>query len=135
MRSLGDELNRWFSPSAFGCASSLCSPTDESTEFELVDSGNALHLSAKVPGLAHDDLELTATSDLLTLRGKRRLAVPEGYTVRHRERRGYEFERSFRLPTRIDSERIDAQLTNGILTVTLSKAAASQPRHITVRAS
>lgn len=103
--------------------------------FELKDTGPQLALSANLPGLKDDDLELTVTAEQLSLRGERKISVPEGFSARRQERHSYAFNRSFRLPVRIDPEKVEAKLVNGILTVTLPKAAENKPRNITVHAA
>jgi len=104
-------------------------------DFELTDQGPQLKLSASVPGIERDSLELKLTADRLELRGGRKLTIPEGYQARHRERQSYLFERTYRLPVEIDPDKAEASLVNGVLTITLRKAEAAKPRSITVRCS
>jgi HSP20 family protein len=99
------------------------------------DTGAALVLEAEVPGLTEKDVQLTLTQDTLTLAGERKVEVPEGYAVQRRERGAQKFSRSFALPTKVDVERAGAEVKNGVLTVTLPKAAEARPRQIAVRAS
>lgn len=99
----------------------------------LDDKGGAFELRLEVPGLEEKDLELSADGSTVTLKGERKDAVPEGYSVHRKERSGYRFARSFTLPTKVDAEHIEASLKNGVLTVTLPKAKEAQPRRISVR--
>lgn len=101
----------------------------------LADNGAAFVVSAELPGLAQKDLDLQVTSTTVTLRGERKAEAPQGYTVHRSERSGYRFARSFEVPSKIDPDKVEATLVNGVLTVTLPKAAEAQPKQITVKAS
>jgi HSP20 family protein len=101
----------------------------------LRDTGGELVLEADVPGLADKDITLTVAQDTVTLVGERKLDVPEGYAVQRRERAPHRFSRSFALPSKVDAERVSASVKNGVLTVTLPKAADSRPRQIQIKAS
>ena len=102
---------------------------------QLHDTGTALVVSAELPGVKDNDLELTVNEDTLTLKGERKDTAPEGYSVHRKERGALRFSRSFQLPVKIDSSKAEAKLVNGILTLTLPKAAEAQPKRITVKAS
>jgi HSP20 family protein len=102
---------------------------------ELRDAGAELVLEAEVPGLSDKDITLTVTQDTLGLAGERKADAPEGYAVHRRERGQQRFSRSFALPTKVDVERVAATVKNGVLTVTLPKAAESRPRQIAVKAA
>ena len=101
----------------------------------LEDNGSTLVVRADVPGLGEKDVELTLDSSTLTIKGQRGEETPEGYSAHRKERKAYRFSRSFQLPTKVDSEKTEAVIKNGVLTVTLHKAQEAQPRQISVRAS
>ena len=87
---------------------------------------------AELPGVEKDDLEIQAHRDTLTLRGMRR-PVSEGTEAYHRrERRSGAFTRSIHLPYRIDPDRIEAHLENGVLRLSLARPEEDKPRRITV---
>ena len=67
--------------------------------------------------------------------GSRTVAAPEGYSVHRRERADLKFSRSFALPVRVDWERVDASVVNGLLTVRMHKAPEAQPQQIAAKAS
>jgi len=133
--SLRNELERVFFGQACGGDSACYGATQAASDFEFKDEGSHLRLTASLPGLSEKELELKLTADRVMLRGERRVSVPEGYKVRRNERQSYIVERNVRLPVRIDPDKAEASLVNGVLTVTLPKAEAAQPRSITVRAS
>jgi HSP20 family protein len=100
----------------------------------LGDTGEALVLSAEVPGLTEKDVQITLHQDTVSISGERRLDVPSGYSVHRQERREVGFSRSFMLPCKVSAENASATVKDGILTVTLPKAAEAVPRQIAVNA-
>lgn len=106
-----------------------------SPRINLFDAGSALTLKVEVPGLTEKDIQLTVNQDVVTLAGARKPDAPEGYSVHRQERAPFKFSRSFTLPCRINADATTASLKNGVLTVTLVKAADAQPKQIAVKAS
>lgn len=102
--------------------------------FDVRDDGEAFVLRAELPGIPAKNLELTLTGQVLKLRAARSVDVPEGFVAHRRERGAFDLTRSVSLPTRIDAERVTAEAKDGIVTVTLPKAAEAKPRSITVKA-
>lgn len=99
---------------------------------DLHETAEAYVLTAEVPGLAREDLEIRMRDDRLTLSGTRHeRPVPcEQY---HRVERGYgRFERTFQLPLPIAADRIAADLKDGVLTVVVPKSPEPAPRRIRV---
>jgi HSP20 family protein len=99
----------------------------------VYDTGDSYTLSAQLPGLAPEDVELTITGETLTMRGERKRA--EGVkddSYRRQERPLGRWSRTVTLPDRVDSFQVAAGFANGILTVTMPKAESAKPRHITV---
>jgi len=105
------------------------------SKLRVRDTGEAFELTAPLPGVTEDAVTLTAGDDFITLGAKREVAVPEGYTARRRERTELSWERTFQLPNRIDTTKVEAKLQDGILTVSLPKLAEAKTRTITVRAA
>ena len=101
----------------------------------LLDSGSTFILTAEVPGLSEKDIKLTLNQEVLTISGERKVVPPEGYSAHRQERGSVSFSRSFALPSRVDADRTSASVKNGILTVTLERAADAMPRQIAVNAS
>lgn len=100
----------------------------------LWDEGSSLMLAADLPGVSEKDVKLSVNQDVLTLEGERRVEGPKGYAAHRQERSGFRFARSFTLPCKVDPERAQATVRDGVLTVTLPKAPESQPRQIAVKA-
>lgn len=100
----------------------------------LYDAGDDLVVTADVPGMTAEDINVTVQSEVLAISGERQVTAPEGYSVHRQERPTLTFSRSYSLPCPIDPERATAQVKNGVLTVKLAKAAEVRPRQIEVKA-
>ena len=99
------------------------------------DEGESFVLEAPLPGVKEDDIELSVGEDFVTIKATREPKVPEGYEVRRRERTELGFERSYRLPERVDTSKVDAKLEHGVLKISLPKRAEVKPRKITITTS
>jgi len=98
----------------------------------LFDTGKAFVIKADLPGMTEKEVQISLNHDVLTLAGERKQDGPEGYTVHRKERAASRFSRTFTLPSKVDPEKTSAVLKNGVLTLTLSKAAEAQPKQIAV---
>jgi HSP20 family protein len=101
----------------------------------VFDNGSDLIVTAEVPGLRQEDIELTVLQDVLTLSGERPPEAPDGYSAHRQERASAHFSRTIILPCRVDSERAAASIANGVLRITLPKVPEVKPRSVTVQAS
>ena len=93
----------------------------------------AFHVEAELPGFEEKDVNVTVLGNELRLEGRREEKHEESEKVYHRERYTGEFARVLRFPVDIEESRIEARFKNGLLTITLPKAAAALPRRIEVR--
>jgi HSP20 family protein len=99
---------------------------------DLHETPDQYVVTAELPGLRRDDLEIHMHDGLLTLSGVRReRALPcEQY---HRVERGHgSFSRTFQLPMAVDAEKITADLRDGVLTVICPKTAEPGARRISI---
>jgi HSP20 family protein len=101
----------------------------------LIDAGTKLILTAEVPGLSEKDIKLTLNREVLTLSGERKVETPEGYSAHRQERAAVSFSRSLALPCQVNAESTSASVRDGILTVTIEKAADAMPRQIAIKAA
>jgi len=69
----------------------------------------------------------------LTIKGRRQPAQGEDLAYHRRERGTGEFTRTVTLPAEVDATKVEARLENGVVTVTMPKAATAKPRKITVK--
>jgi HSP20 family protein len=102
---------------------------------DVVEDAEKIVLSADMPGVAQEDVELKVDKDLLTLKGTRKLERPAGEHYRRYERAAGSFERSFKLPPTVSAEKIEASMKDGVLKLTLPKKAEAQPRQIKIISS
>lgn len=100
----------------------------------LRDTGDSLVVKAEVPGLSEKDVEITITGDTVAIRGERKADSPEGYSVHRKERSTYKFSRSFLLPVKVNPEKGQATVKNGVLELVMPKAPEAQPKKIAVTA-
>lgn len=101
----------------------------------LYDAGDRYVLTAPVPGMAPEELDLSITGETLTIRGERKRAdgvADESY--RRQERPFGRWTRAVTLPDRVESGQVSASYAQGVLTVTLPKAESARPRQISVAA-
>jgi len=114
------------------------SPAAESSSWQfpavnIYEGQDEYTLTAELPGMNPDDLDLSITGETLILRGERKRPTDitdESY--RRQERRFGRWTRTLTLPERIDSEKVVAEFTNGVLTVRIPKAEEAKPRQIAV---
>ena len=100
----------------------------------ITEDKDAFYVSAELPGVKSDDLELNVTDNQLTLAGARKISEETADARYHRrEREAGRFSRAVALPGDIDTEKVRARLTDGILTVTVPKAEKSKPRQIAIQ--
>ena len=93
-------------------------------------------IAAEVPGLARENIDLAVEDSHLTIRGQRAEQAAGGGEVIHFHQieRGHgAFSRTFEFASKIDVEAVTADLTNGLLTITLPKAMRPPARKIEVR--
>ena len=100
---------------------------------DVWEDSDKLFVEVDVPGLALDQIEVTVEDNTLTVAGKRQARDLENVVRYCNERGSSEFRRVIQLPTETDSERVDATLKNGVLTITLPKAEAVKPKRIEVK--
>jgi HSP20 family protein len=104
---------------------------------DIVEKGDAYVVVAELPGVSQNDVELSFEQNVLTIHGQKSSLLDPAKDGELRvftaERVSGTFERAIRLPEFVDSERIGAELRDGLLTITIPKAAAAQPRKIEIK--
>ena len=95
-----------------------------------------LAITAEVPGVSSEDIDISVVGDTLTLSGNRKPdELTEGARY-HRQERGHgSFSRSFQLPFSVNVSKVDATFRNGVLTISLPRADEDKPRKITVKSA
>lgn len=95
------------------------------------ETGEAIHLEAEMPGVKKDGLEVTLQGTELTIVGHKSTAEPEG-EPHFRESRPFKYRRVFELDPNIDTDKISAEMDQGVLKLTLPKGEKAKPRKIKV---
>lgn len=102
---------------------------------DLYETSSEFVLTAELPGLSRDDIEIHAEDTRIAIRGSRAAGPSRDIPCEqfHRIERGHgRFSRTFALPEPIDLDAISADLKDGVLTVTIPKAASRPARRIEV---
>lgn len=102
---------------------------------DIVETDEGVTLMLEVPGVAAEDVDVTHEKRVLTIRGKVRPTRPETLRLAYAEYGEGDYERSFTLSDDFDPEKIGAEVSHGLLTVTLPRAPEAQPKKIAVKAS
>ncbi|MGB8623447.1 MAG: Hsp20/alpha crystallin family protein [Paracoccaceae bacterium] len=111
LRTMGSRLAEWIAPAS-----------------EASAGEDAYRITMELPGVAEDDIHLTADEGVVTVKGEKKTSREEsGDTWYFSEREYGAFSRSFRLPPDADAAKVGAALKDGILTITVPKKAPSKP--------
>lgn len=104
---------------------------------DIVEKRDAYVVVAELPGVSQNDVELSFEQNVLTIRGQKSSLLDPAKDGELRvftaERVSGAFERAIRLPEFVDSEKIAAELRDGLLTITIPKATAARPRKIEIK--
>ena len=100
----------------------------------ITEDKDHYYVRAELPGIHARDIELQVHGKSLSIAGERKIAS-EGENVKYhrREREAGKFSRIIDLPSEVNADKADAQMTNGILTITIAKSETAKPRQITVK--
>jgi HSP20 family protein len=94
-------------------------------QMNVSETQNEIRITAELPGVTKQDIDVSLDQDLLTIRGEKRFEQTEGGEKEnfHFVERAYgSFQRCIRLPGPLDPEQVQASFENGVLTITLPKA-------------
>jgi HSP20 family protein len=101
--------------------------------FDVKETKDSFIFKADMPGVDEKDLEITITGDRLLVSGKRESEKQEGNERFFTYERSFgSFSRAFTLPEGVDSEHVQADLKNGVLSLVLPKKPEVQPKRIAV---
>jgi HSP20 family protein len=134
--SLREAMDRLFEesflrPDLFGSGESPAS----ALPLDMYETENDVVVKASVPGVKPEDIQVTVTGDLLTIKGEFKTEEKtEKRNFLRQERRYGSFCRQLGLPSGVDSGKAEASFENGILTLTLPKVEAVKPKTVKVLA-
>lgn len=130
--SVQDEMNRLFNGLAkrrgdYGAGEEWVPAVD------ISETDEGFIVTADVPGITSEDIKITVSNNVLTLRGEKKNVREESKENFHRVERVYgSFERTFSLPSSVDSDNIRASYRNGVLEVKLPKSKEAKPQEIKI---
>jgi HSP20 family protein len=102
--------------------------------FDVSETEGEIIVKAEIPGIKVEDIDITLTDGLLTIKGERKMEKEDKQENYHRiERQFGTFSRSLNLGLKVKADGIDAGYKDGILTVTLPKAEEDKPKKIEVK--
>jgi HSP20 family protein len=107
---------------------------DGALAVDMYETDDAIVVSSAVPGVDPEDIDISVTGDLLTIRGETSAEEEineDNYICR--ERRHGSFSRSLRLPLAVVADKAEAEFENGVLRLTLPKAEEVKPKSIEVK--
>jgi HSP20 family protein len=129
MDRLRREMDRLFSSMGEGLDVAPCYPAVNAWTSE-----NGVVVSAELPGVKPEAIEVSVVNDTLTLSGARQPEdLPEGARYHRRERGCGDFNRSFQLPFPVEANKVEANYENGVLHVFLPRAEADKPKKIEIK--
>jgi HSP20 family protein len=134
MMSLRDAMDRLIAES-FVPMRGEKGATAASLNVDVSEQGDNFVVTAPVPGVAPDDVEITVLGDTLRIRGERRESkeqADDGQRWIMREQQYGMFERSIRLPSSVKPESAKAEFRDGVLSITLPKSEEAKERRIPV---
>ncbi|HVO39775.1 MAG TPA: Hsp20/alpha crystallin family protein [Spirochaetia bacterium] len=132
---LQEEINRLFDmtkvPEPRGIFERSFSPA-----MDVVENPDSFQVMCDLPGIEIQDIEISISGNVLTLKGEKRRGQKAGDPDSFREdtREGM-FQRTIQLPLAVDAGKVEAVLKNGVLTIDLPKREELKPRQISVKAS
>ena len=128
MRRFQSEMNRLFD--GLGA-------TRRATVYPPVNfwvGADSIVMTAELPGLSQDDIDLTVQDTMLTIRGEfRDDDTDDDLTWHRRERPKGMFSRSIELPFRIDGDQVDARFEHGVLSVEMQRPEDEKPKRIEIK--
>jgi len=121
----------------YGALSGASPPMPSAGVFPLInvtEDKENYYVRAELPGIKSDELDIQVTAEGISISGERKIPV-EGNNVKYhrREREAGKFSRLINLSDDIDVDKVNAELENGILTMTIPKAEKTKPRQIAVK--
>ena len=121
------ELDRWTEQALAGTRSMRTMP------MEALRRGDRFLVALDLPGVSQDDVDVTVERNVVTVRASRAPLAQEGDEVIVDERPHGEFSRQLFLGDNLDTTKLAADLTDGVLTLEIPVSEASKPRKISLR--
>lgn len=102
-------------------------------QVDVIEDPNGITLYADLPGVAKDKLDIRVEGDTLMIDAELTLQLPAEMEASHAEVQRKAYRRAFTLSRELDPEKVAAEFSQGVLRLTIPKAAHAQPRRISVQ--
>ena len=102
---------------------------------DIYETDDDIIVVADMPGIDESTIDVTVEKNVLSISGYPEIERPDGYSLAYEEYKTGDYVRSFTLSDQIDQEHIEATVKNGVLRLTLPKAAPAKAKRIEVRAA
>jgi HSP20 family protein len=99
---------------------------------DLFKNGEDTVLIAEIPGVKKEEIKIEVKNNLFRISGERNIEYPEDSSAHRLERRNRKFDRTIKLPIKVDAEKIKAEYQDGVLVVVLPRAESDKPKLIKV---
>jgi HSP20 family molecular chaperone IbpA len=100
---------------------------------DVIEDATGITLYADLPGVAKDKLNVNVEGDTLSIEAELALVVPQGMTASHAEVQLTRYRRAFTLSKELDTGKVGAEFSQGVLRLRIPKAEHAQPRRIEVQ--
>jgi HSP20 family protein len=130
MNRLEGLFDRLFDESVFGFSPRV---GETAVPISLWHDEDHVYVEADLPGMSEQDVEVTVHRGVLYIRGERKFE--EGRRYLYDGRNWGRFERAITLPDEVDTANVQAELSQGVLRLVLSKSPETKPRKITLKTS
>lgn len=101
---------------------------------DVSESGKEVIVKAELPGLDPKEIDISIRGDMLTIRGERKKEEEKKGEHYHRIERSYgAFSRSVRLPTEVDTDKVNATYKDGILRIEMAKTKAAAAKKVEIK--
>lgn len=100
---------------------------------DIYEDAEGITLLADMPGVSKDRLTVQVDQDTLLVEGEAQIAMPEGMEALYADVRATRYRRGFTLSRELATDKVDANLKDGVLTIRIPKHEAVRPRKIEVR--
>ena len=116
---------------------------DQTLGINVREEDEAYVLSALVPGLKSEELNIQVLDDVVRIEGEHKRSTPQSGSADKADESNYlvrelpigSFRRTLRLPAPIDAEHVEADIINGVLTLRLPKAESARPKQIKIKSN
>jgi HSP20 family protein len=136
LSSLREEMDDLFE-NFFGTPSSGALSVDSMPSIDVSETAEAIEVKTDLPGIKPENIDIEIKDDYLTISGQtseeKESEEGDGRKYHRIERRTGSFSRSVRLPCGVLQDKVDAELKDGVLTVTLPKAEEAKAKKINIR--